>query len=135
MTNNLNYSPLLKKEIVSEQDNTSWKPVTVLSNVYDRSYVVKAPNGGIYRRNWRHVMKTSKQTYTFHLHLPILAETQTDDSVLSPISTSQSKSPPLHPNPSLKICQHAKPVTSRMFHAQAESVFPKLSIQCKLTVN
>lgn len=69
----------------------------MLSKVDDRSDVVNAPNGGIYRRNRRHLMKTNEQTYTFDSNLPILAEAQTDDSELSPISTSQSKSPPSSP--------------------------------------
>lgn len=42
-------------------------------------------------------MKTNEQTYTFDPNLPILAEAQTDDSELSPISASQSKSLPSSP--------------------------------------
>lgn len=80
-----------------QQDDKSWKPATVLSKVADRSYVVNAPNGGIYRRNRRHLMKTNEQTYTFDPNLPILAEAQTDDSELSPISPSKSKLPPSSP--------------------------------------
>eukprot|EP00105_Crassostrea_gigas_P044027 XP_019928175.1 PREDICTED: uncharacterized protein K02A2.6-like [Crassostrea gigas] len=81
-----------------QQGDKSWKPATVLSKVADRSYVVNAPNGGIYRRNRRHLMKTNEQTYTFDPNLPILAEAQTDDSELSPISPSKSKLPPSSPS-------------------------------------
>jgi hypothetical protein len=36
-----------------------WKPVNVVEKVHvdNRSYIVKAPNDGIYRRNRRHLMK------------------------------------------------------------------------------
>jgi hypothetical protein len=43
-----------------QQDNKIWKPAQVLEKVDDRSYIVNVPNGGIYRRNRRHLMKTAE---------------------------------------------------------------------------
>lgn len=48
-----------------QQNDKSWKPATVLSNI------VNAPNVDTYRRNRRYLMKTNEQTYTFDPNLPV----------------------------------------------------------------
>lgn len=81
-------------------------------------------------------MKTNEQTNKFDTNFLTLAETQTDDSELSPISPSTLNHPhPFHPNLIWKICQHFKPLTNPMLHTQAKSVFSKSSRLCKLSEN
>ena len=57
-----------------QQDSKLWKPATIISKVDDRSYIVGAPNGGTYRRNRAHLLKTNETNETWDPTLPIFIE-------------------------------------------------------------
>ena len=40
-----------------------WKPAVVREKINDRSYVVETQNGGIYRRNRRHLLKSNEKPF------------------------------------------------------------------------
>ena len=87
-----------------QQDNKIWKPAQVLEKVDDRSYIVNAPNGGIYRRNRRHLMKTAESRETpdvtcndpaFSVFVDSQSNIKSLESVQpSPLSTTTSEVPP-----------------------------------------
>jgi hypothetical protein len=56
-----------------QKDDKLWKPVTILSKVDDRSYIVGAPNGSTYRRNKAHLLKTNETNEKWDPTLPIFA--------------------------------------------------------------
>ena len=57
-----------------QQDSILWKRATIIFKVDDRSYIVGAPNGGTYRRNRAHLLKTNETNETWDPPLPIFIE-------------------------------------------------------------
>ena len=57
--------PLVSEQIVRVQPvkyGEKWKKATVIKKVGERSYLVKTPNGQIYRRNRKYIRSTNEVT-------------------------------------------------------------------------
>ena len=52
--------PLTTGEQIRIQQGNRWKPAVVTKQVNDRSYIVNTDDGGSYRRNRRHLLKTNE---------------------------------------------------------------------------
>lgn len=44
-----------------QQNDKTWKPAVVMEKHNDRSYSVKTPDGAVYRRNRRHLLKSKEK--------------------------------------------------------------------------
>ncbi|KAK3100667.1 hypothetical protein FSP39_023406, partial [Pinctada imbricata] len=91
-----------------QKDSKLWKPAKVIGKENDRSLVIQAQNGAIYRRNRRHIIKSNESVY---------------DTPMIPLCTDQ----PAYDPTNLKILQDINPVSP-----PCEP--PKISSQPKLDI-
>ena len=72
-----------------QQDSKLWKPGHIINRLNDRSFVIKAQNGGMFRRNRRHKIKSNEKPTMLPEPDPVLNVYDP-----KPVPTPQTPAPP-----------------------------------------
>ena len=78
--------PLTLGEGVRIRNGKFWKPAVVKEKLNDRSYVLETQDGGIYRRNRRHLLKSNEKPFQI-LDPPDITQNCVNSTPSFPIST------------------------------------------------
>lgn len=78
--------PLTPGEGVRIRNGKLWKPAVVREKINDRSYLVETKDGGIYRRNRRHLLKSNEKTFQ-STDLPSISPNPVNNFPSFPIQT------------------------------------------------
>lgn len=81
--------PLTTGEGVRIRHGNIWKPAIVSKKINDRSYVVTTQDGGMYRRNRRHLLKSNEKPF-YMPEAPTVTQNQVNNNPRPPLSINRS---------------------------------------------
>ncbi|XP_055997858.1 uncharacterized protein K02A2.6-like [Ostrea edulis] len=114
--------------VLFQQNDKLWKPATIISKVDNRSYIVGTPNGGTYRRNRAHLLKTNEANEAWDPALPIFTEPSVDthDTSSKPATQASPCKPAIHSPKSPRTHTDNNPYITRSGRVSIPKIKPSM---------